>query len=66
MSDPIFVGDLVQLMSGGPDMTVGAIDKGKATCTWLGADGEFALEALRFVRRHSTPVGNAASTDKEA
>lgn len=47
------IGDVVQLKSGGPKMTVSAIDKGKVFTKWFaGAKSEssyFPLEALILV-----------------
>lgn len=34
MSDQIKVGDIVQLMSGSPRMTVFAVRKARASCVW--------------------------------
>lgn len=34
------IGDVVQLKSGGPDMTIIEIDNGKALCLWQAWSGE--------------------------
>ena len=34
------IGDVVQLKSGGPDMTITEIQKGKALCLWQAWSGE--------------------------
>ena len=47
MTDQIKVGDVVQLKSGGPKMTVASIDeKGRAWCSWF-VNGENHREVFR-------------------
>jgi len=41
------LGDTVRLKSGGPIMTVSAIDDSTVECTWFGADGEVKFHHFR-------------------
>ena len=56
MEDNIKAGDVVRLKSGGPEMTVGAINGNKiAVCRWFLKDGtlgvkKFPLVALNLVK----------------
>jgi uncharacterized protein YodC (DUF2158 family) len=66
MSDQFQVGDIVQLRSGGPEMTVDHIGKvggtKKARCIWFAKtyqdrkEGLFALPTLKKVNRKSRPL----------
>ena len=51
--NPLSVGSIVRLKSGGPDMTVTEITDGVATCTWLNGEqfesAPFALGTLDVV-----------------
>ena len=40
MSDQIKAGDVVQLKSGGPKMTVGWVEDGEALCQWFSPKNE--------------------------
>jgi uncharacterized protein YodC (DUF2158 family) len=68
MTDTICGGDIVQLNSGGPQMTVLSIgEDGKAVCLWTDDESaersdKFPLEALNFVRRYTLHI----PADKEA
>lgn len=46
MDQQLQIGDVVQLPSGGPKMTVGGVKKATVLCIWFTADGEIRKEDL--------------------
>ena len=64
------VGDVVQLNSGGPTMTVKQSDSDKTTCCWFDNDrGDFTVHSLPTALLHLVNLGpevvSAASEDYE-
>jgi uncharacterized protein YodC (DUF2158 family) len=64
MSKPQFkIGDTVQLLSGGPQMTVVAVKSGKTECCWF--DKEQKARRANFPQRALIPADLNKMSDKQ-
>lgn len=58
------IGDVVRLKSGGPKMTILAMDETQATCAWFNRNGrnqsdDFPLVAIEVFIERAVPIDEA-------